>query len=268
MSWVLTLTEAWRWTERLVALSVLLQTIELLQLRWAWASDGIWRFSVLSSEHRYLPAPLRWLFAALLPYRPFWALLWLRLLASLALPCVSGSWPLLLVLLLSQVAIGVRFRGTFNGGSDTLSVIVLLALTVGAWVGGSLAHKAALGYIAIQLSLSYFVAGIAKLKEPEWRSGVALRAFCRSAQYGSPLWLRSLLERLAAFRALSWCVLGFECGFPLAWLDTRVASGLLLLAIAFHLGNWLLFGLNRFLWTWLAAYPALLYASGLLGRVS
>ena len=36
-------------------------------------------------------------------------------------------------------------------------------------------------------------------------------------------------------------------------------STLLAVAATFHLANACLFGLNRFFWTWLAVYPAILW---------
>ena len=69
------------WTERLTALALLLQTVELLQLRRAWSDAGIWRWALLAPEHRALPAPLRWLLAQLLPERRF-ALLLCRIAVS------------------------------------------------------------------------------------------------------------------------------------------------------------------------------------------
>src|SRR5690349_20745414 len=124
----MTMTSSWTlglatlWTERAIALAVCLQTIELLQCRQAYADSGIWRWPLLRGEHDALPAPLRWLFAACLPYRPFLALLLLNLVAAVLLALgVSAAAPFLLF---TQVAVCVRFRGTFNGGSDSLTVLI------------------------------------------------------------------------------------------------------------------------------------------------
>src|SRR5262245_36957743 len=56
-------TTALSWTERLTALALLLQSIELLQLRHAWSDMGIWRWALLAPEQRTLMRPLRWLLA-------------------------------------------------------------------------------------------------------------------------------------------------------------------------------------------------------------
>ena len=59
--------------------------------------------------------------------------------------------------------------------------------------------------------------------------------------------------------AASWLVITLECGFPAALVAPELAIALLTIAGTFHVGNALVLGLNRFVWAWLAAYPALLY---------
>jgi hypothetical protein len=261
MDW--TLDRATLWTERLIAIALFLQTVELLQSRRAFWDDGIWSFELLNREHDTLPTPLRWLLALLLPYRPFVALLALQLTGAALLALgVSAVAP---ALLLTDLTICARFRGTFNGGSDSMTVLVLLALSL-AWLLApfEVAASACLGYIAVQVTLSYFISGVAKLKEPSWRDGSALRAFVTSQRYGAPPWIRQFLDGHLRCKALSWALLAFECGFPLAWIHPLACTTLIALGMVFHLGNWLLFGLNRFLFAWSAAYPALLYASHLL----
>lgn len=247
------------WTERLTGLALLLQTIELLQLRRAWSDDGIWRWGLLAPEHRSLAAPLRWVLAQLLPERRFALLLGLRALAAAALGLGLGRG-LAPFLLVTQVAICVRFRGTFNGGSDMLSVVLLGALSLAQLFATSrAAQTAALLYIAVQLTLSYFMAGLAKLRHAEWRTGGALASFV--GNYAAPRWLARALGGRARLALSSWGVLGFECGFPLAWSGPSACALLMGMGLCFHLGAWLLFGLNRFVFAWAAGYPALYWCS-------
>jgi Vitamin K-dependent gamma-carboxylase len=264
MTWPL--ASAITWSERAIALAVLLQTLELLQIREAYADTGIWRWSTLRSEHRGLPAPLRGLFALLLPYRSFIGLLIGRLLAASLLLGV-GTPSVLPFLWLSQLAICVRFRGTFNGGSDAMTLLILMALSVAGLAPQlPLLQNACLLYIGVQLSLSYFVAGIAKLKEADWRRGAALPSFVLNTPYGAPLWARALLSHAPLSVFLSWGVMAFECLFPLSWADPRVCLACIAIGAGFHVANALVFGLNRFLFAWAAAYPALFYCSQWLAR--
>jgi hypothetical protein len=264
MTWPL--ASAITWSERAIALAVLLQTLELWQLREACADTGIWRWSTLRSEHRAFPAPLRGLFALLLPYRCYLGLLIARLLAA-GLLLGFGVSSVLPGLWLSQLAIGVRFRGTFNGGSDSMTLLILMALSIASCAPRQpVLQSACLLYIGVQASLSYFVAGIAKLKEPDWWRGAALASFVLHTPYGAPAWSRALVSRTAVSALLSWSVLAFECLFPLSWADPRACLAFLAIGAAFHVANALVFGLNRFLFAWSAAYPALFYCSHWLAQ--
>jgi hypothetical protein len=250
------------WCARLAAVSVALQTFELWQVRSVCADAGVWSWPVLRDEHRALPAPLRRLFAVLLPYRGYLALLALR--APLLLALGLGWLPAAAPLLLTQLAIGARFRGTFNGGSDYMTVTLLLGLTAGS-SGHPLWARAGLAYVCVQLVLSYFIAGVVKLAQPGWRSGVALRQLLSSNRYGTPPGLQRVVNRTGVARWLSIALIGFECGFPLALTGPRAALAFAVCGVAFHLGTVVAFGLNRFLFAWAAAYPALFYFSSQLG---
>jgi hypothetical protein len=86
-------------------------------------------------------------------------------------------------------------------------------------------------------------------------------------QYRVPGRLRAVLSRPGPARLAAWAMLGFECGFPLALVDPVLCGALLAAGACFHLANAIAFGLDRFLWAWLAAYPALLYWVGQRGKL-
>jgi hypothetical protein len=58
---------------------------------------------------------------------------------------------------------------------------------------------------------------------------------------------------------MSWAVISFELLFPLALLTHLTLIIGLAIAAIFHFANACLFGLNRFFWIWLAAYPSILW---------
>lgn len=188
----------------MLAFALVLQSLELLLI--LPRAQKIWRLS-----------------------RAFQALMALRLVASVALFFVAPP-ALVWFLLFTTVLTSVRFGGTLNGGSDYMTVVALSSLLV-PW--GSV-------YLAVQLTLSYFVAGIVKLKQKDWRNG-------------------SALTRLTGLPAqMAWPVLLWECTFPLAWLNHSLCLAYLMVGLVFHLANAKILGLNRFFWIWLAAYPSLL----------
>ncbi|HKU43675.1 MAG TPA: hypothetical protein VJR89_36200 [Polyangiales bacterium] len=255
------MTSALLWTQRGIALALLLQTVELLQLRRRFADDGVWSWPILRREQLALPALLRWLLDWAMPYRAFVALLVARLACCIAL---LGDLPYVLpILLFSQIAICVRCRGTFNGGSDYMSVQVLLALNAALWPP---LQRAALLYIAVQSVLSYFNAGVVKLKEPSWRDGSALLALLRARAAPVAQQLAAALATPLRRRIAARGVIALEaCAAPLALIDPRLCAGFLALGLGFHTLNAYVFGLNRFLFAWAATYPALFFCSELLG---
>ena len=139
-----------------------------------------------------------------------------------------------------------------------MGTLVLFCLCLAHWLP-SRWQEVALGYLAVQLVLSYFISGQVKIANLEWRSGRALQdVFCFSA-YPVSEELRGLADRPKLLFGASWAVMLFEVLFPFSLLDTRLLMVALFIAALFHLANAFLFGLNRFVWVWLAAYPSILW---------
>lgn len=252
-------------TERIIAFAVALQTIELLQIRESFSEKGIWAWKILSREFNDLPKPVKGLVDVLLGDLGFLTILWVRLVCSVAAPFLNYPW-IWAILLVSTILIAVRWRGTFNGGSDYMTIIVLAAVFSANEFGQ--AHPrwiaVSLGYVGLQTCLSYFVAGTAKLRQSEWRNGRALTGFLRSSYYGVPEWIggqNGLLKRSGWARLGSWGILVFECLFPLSLFNPSVCLIMIGLALGFQFLNTAIFGLNRFFWAWGAAYPALYWLS-------
>ncbi len=150
-----------------------------------------------------------------------------------------------------------RFDGPYNGGSDKMLLLLLTCLAV-AHIWPDLG-PVALGYLAVQLVLSYFVSGWVKLRSPAWRDGRALAQVFAVSSYPTSEALRHWACRPVAMRVASWGVIGFEVLFPLSLLNPMALAAALVFAAAFHLANAALFGLNRFVWAWLSAFPALIW---------
>lgn len=202
-----------------------------------------------SAEHLAGPRGERVLFAAR-------AVLSLALLAGVLTPAV------LLALVVHSVVVLHWFNGPYNGGSDKMGTLVLICLCAATLLPEGRAQQMAFGYLGVQLVLSYFVSGWVKIVHADWRSGTALRDVFDYSAYPVSRDLRRLAQRPKLMLALSWAVIGFELAFPLSLLSTSVLAGMLVLAVAFHLSNGMLFGLNRFVWAWIAAFPALIWLQG------
>jgi hypothetical protein len=231
-----TIGDAQEWMSRLGAIAVVIASLEVMIVHRAWTS-GVYRGRSLAA------APVTWL------------VLILQLAAGLALPWTATpiiAW----AAFGATLAIAARWRGSYNGGSDAMLLVVLLAIAL-ARTGGT-AALAGLAYAAAQLVLSYFLSGVAKLRDPAWRRGEALPILVAIPRYGVPVRLAAALSGRAGAVA-AWAMLGFELAFPLALVDARLTLAFLAGAAVFHFVNAVVFGLNRFLWIWIAAFPALVF---------
>ena len=104
--------------------------------------------------------------------------------------------------------------------------------------------------LRFQMAVVYAYAGIAKL-DPDWRAGRPMHVWLTDRAW-YPL-IGSLLESKSFALALSWGGLCFDLLIipALLWRRTRIPA--LLLAIAFHSMNTILFGVGTFPWFSLVA---------------
>jgi hypothetical protein len=184
-------------------------------------------------------------------------------LCLLVIVGVASPWPLIGLALLS-LAILRRFQGPYNGGSDRMGLLGLWCLTLARCLPTEKGRELAFGYLGAQLMLSYFMSGWVKIANPDWRSGRALRQVFEFSAYPVSDGLRAWARRPRALLVMSWAVMLLEIGFPLTLVSRPTLAAGLALAAAFHLANAVLFGLNRFFWTWLAVYPAIWWLQGRL----
>jgi len=180
------------------------------------------------------------------------------LLAVLLIVGFQTAWVSVLLLLLG-LAILHRFQGPYNGGADRMSLLVLCCLCLVHFAPTQRWQEIAFGYLALQLVLSYFISGWVKVVNPDWRSG---RALCDVFQFSVYPVSESLRQwsnspRLLVF--MSWSVMLFELLFPFALFSKISLVVALFIAASFHFANACLFGLNRFFWIWIAAYPSIVW---------
>jgi hypothetical protein len=171
---------------------------------------------------------------------------------------VASPWPLLGLAGLSLLVLH-RFQGPYNGGSDRMGLLALWCLALSWLAPTSQIQELAFGYLGVQLVLSYFISGGVKIVNPDWRTGRALRDVFQFSAYPVSEDLRRWADRPRALLVMSWAVILFELAFPLTLPSRETLVAGLAVAAAFHLANACLFGLNRFFWTWLATYPAILW---------
>ena len=171
---------------------------------------------------------------------------------------VGTPWVTFALVLVSLWILNL-FQGPYNGGSDRLGLLPLCCLCLAHNLPVQQWREYALGYLAVQVVLSYFIAGWVKIINPEWRSGRALQDVFLFSAYPVSEGFRRLALRPRLLLAMSWAVMAFELMFPVTMLTRETLFVALGVAAVFHLANACLFGLNRFFWTWVSTYPAVLW---------
>lgn len=164
-----------------------------------------------------------------------------------------------ILLLLVNLVLLHRFQGPYNGGADRMGLLIICCLVLAQIAPALYWKEVAFGYLALQLVLSYFISGWVKISNPDWRSGLALSDVFRFSAYPVSESLRKLSQSPRLLFSMSWTVILLELLFPFALLSSNSLTIILILAAGFHLANAVFFGLNRFFWIWIAAYPSILW---------
>jgi hypothetical protein len=152
-----------------------------------------------------------------------------------------------------------RFQGPYNGGADRMGLLILFCLCLAQFAPTPFWQEIAFGYLALQLVLSYFISGWVKVVNPDWRNGRALRDVFEFSVYPVSESLRHWADSPRLLFCMSWSVMLFELLFPFSLFSKASLIAALVIAASFHFANACLFGLNRFFWIWIAAYPSILW---------
>ncbi len=247
-------------TQKLLSVAMFLAGIEFLSLAKNKCFLQIWSFENLQSDlARGLPLP-NYFLKIVFSEKFFLLIAGLQTFIS-ALAFVWPSWGLFAILFLTHLYFCIRFRGTYNGGSDMMTFVVLTGVLIASWDLQSLQlPKYGLIYIVVHTTYSYFKAGLVKVVHVDWRTGEALPVFLSRSLFVDTkkisIWLK---RRQKICFCLSWFVLTAELLSPFFILSSHWIPVAFLFAMIFHLVNYFAFGLNRFVWIWLSAWPALFY---------
>ena len=190
-------------------------------------------------------------------------------LALAAVLCVPGPSSLVLSLCAAgTVILGVLQSRLASGDTEfgEQMVKVILGGAALGWLGGSeVTVRWAVWFIAAQLSLAYFAGGVFKLISSSWRSGEALWAIVNMNAWKHAAAGRWLRQRPQWSAFLSWGTMLWEVTFPLALVAHPWAMAVwLIIGAAFHIGCAIFMGLNSYLWSFVAAYPAVAFLNSSL----
>lgn len=192
--------------------------------------------------------------------RQFKLLISVRLVFGLAMIVQSGlggseTWLLAAAFVLTFL---IAVRSVFGlDGAFQMNLVTLAGLWVNASSPkGSIASSAGLWFVAVQLGLSYAIAGLSKIPTRSWRDGTALTGILGTGIYGHRGLFRVVTNYPYLAVALSWAVMSFEISFiPLCLFRGKMMLAVMMVGVFFHLSNAVFMGLNGFFVSFVAAYP-------------
>ena len=246
------------------AIGVAIDSAELLVTRAQLASGGFYDWRVLrTGQPSFAHLPSARLFDRIFSYPQVLAIPIVQLASAavlVSLPII-GAPPAVGAVAAGTVLVARMLLYARNqygqDGSDQMMLVVMMGATVALAANDERVASIAMAYVAAQLLLSYLVAGTAKAISPIWRSGAAIVGILSTEGYGVPALGARLSRHRHLAKALCWFVILFECLCPLLLVAGTTGSVVLIvLGLAFHLGIATLMGLNVFLWSFGAAYPA------------
>jgi hypothetical protein len=255
----------------LVLGGVIIGDLEMLFRRREIAPGGFFSWELLRTSRRWT---VRGRVAAVadvvFPYPNVVVLIVIQLvaamLAALAAIEVVPAHDALWIGTVLAISLLLHLRNQYGlDGSDQMRTIVLAGLVLFYVAPTDLARDVALVFIAAQAMLSYFTSGFAKLISPVWRDGTAIRDILSTRSYGSELATRVMKRLPSLSPALCWGTIGFECFLPLlVLLGTTTCIVFIGMGVAFHVGIAAMMGLNLFVWSFVATYPALYFLATVL----
>lgn len=248
----------------LAGVGALISSTEFLFNWRQFREDGVFAWAVVRAGRQARnPVVSRWL-GAFLGYPAVLAILSTLVAGALLLLIFVARGTLFLPALLAVAAalmmVNYRNQPALEGSDQMLTLVVFALLFHSAAPKSWLVAVGCLWFVALQACLSYFAAGIAKLASPVWRSGQALLDVLNTATYGLEPVSRLLHRKPFLSKVLCWNVILFQSLFPIAFVLGEPV-GLIFLAwgATFHVAGAVVMRLNRFVWAFLASYPAIIF---------
>ena len=257
-------------TLNLLCIGMLISTSELLSIHKEFSKGGMFSWAIFREKRGILQRSrhlgLIELSDKLFSHDGVIGILLVRLVSILLVvvsPIESVSFFLSLSVLLSTQLL-LNFRLIYGGdGADQMTTIVLLALWVPLCAGGSDQVKTfGVLFIAAQALLAYTASGLAKTMSEIWRSGSAISKVMNHDTYGNRF-LAGVLEKNPALSSMScWVVIFFQISFVLFLLIPSPFNYVYLaFGVLFHFSIALAMGLGGFFFSFIATYPALIFAN-------
>jgi hypothetical protein len=264
------LTAAFAMCVVLASIGTVLSACEHLAVARQFDANGFYAWPVLRTLHpRVVRSKLLDRFASvLLSTRGVVVTQLLEIAAAVAVSTLvlSGGRQRAAVVALIAILVGghllLHYRNHFGfDGSDQMRLLVWIPLGFFSVTESVSVQWVCIAFVAAQAILAYLAAGVAKMVSSIWRSGLAVGLILRTETYGS-MTVSRVVDRYRLSKPLSWMTILFECAGPaLVLIGPRGALAFIGIGLAFHLTIAYAMGLNTFVWSFAATYPAIVAVS-------
>jgi len=248
-----------------LAIQVITATAELLKLRREYSEVGLlaWQIQRLGPKVSIYVKKLGLDFVC--SYPNVLVALILRLLCAIAIPVAILFHQSILVLLFIITAINLIMQvrnSQSNDGSDQMAVVCFIALALANAINTDSSKSFALFFIAAQASLAYGTSGFLKMQKKGWYTGEYATEVLKTSSYGDKNVLEIALKRRSIAKVLGIMVVYGDCLLSLAFaFPPNICIFILFFGVFLHIGIGRIMGLNTFMWSYIATYPAILFAS-------
>jgi hypothetical protein len=258
---------ALRAVDFILAIGAVVFSMEFFAIRDSLCDEGMlsWRVHRLSLPRITLRIIAGCGLDHLFAYRFVIILLATRVLAAITFILLNGvGWSGVVPLsILAATALMFTLRNPQgNDGSDQMATIILVASTLSRLVGTTFSVRACLVFIAAEASLAYGTSGLLKIVMKEWRDGTFVTEILKTSSYGNRRLLEVFKNRRGIAIFAGWAVCMGDCSLSsAALLPPEFCLSLLAFGVALHFGIATVLGLNTFVWSFVATFPAILWCS-------
>jgi hypothetical protein len=257
--------------EMIVSIGILITSLELLSIHPHLKDSGFLSWRVHRLSHPVIAKVWKYIFIdKVIDYPNVLYIITLRIIAVIFVWffIIAGHSVVFPLCVATVITLLMTLRSPAgNDGSDQMALIILLVSTVAEAIGTPVAKCSALTFIAAQASLAYGTSGFLKFKMAGWYDGSFLLDMLRTSSYGDKRLSRFLDRNLRLAKLLGRGVVYGDCSLAFAiFLPPLLCSSLLVCGIVFHIAIARIMGLNTFLWSFVATYPAIFWVADSLYR--
>jgi hypothetical protein len=252
--------------EQISSVGLALATLEFLTQPQVFEDTGLLSWQVERSRHRLTAGKLGDVLDLLFKPPGIYLVYQLRLAAAVTLinPWSSRRTRDVAVAYLAATNYLLHFRVRYGtDGTEHMSLLTYATLLASRVVGDDeKAKEACAWFLAGQTNLSYFAAGLSKLVGRPWRNGMAMPGIFRTTVYGDKRIYELLKDRPKLAKAAGWGVVASELAMPLMMAAPKLPAWAMLgMGAGFHVGNAVFMGLNRFVYSFVGTYPAIVHVA-------